>query len=266
MTLLLTLPGCRTPGRTTVAAGALTAQAVSPPVETYRRLAEQYEADQQLPRALLMWRVIEATNSGDGTVRERIAHLRQSMEKEGSLHCTKGREYLDQKSLQVARREFALALAYNPYGEEAANYLRKLSFGDEFVEYAVKAGDSPERIAQTVYHDGNKHSIVSYFGDTNNDRELSPGRILRLPAPDQEMKAKAVHLPKPYSANSEMPRMYDRPGAEAHYNMGLAHYLARRFPEAISEWEEVLRLDPDYPNAKRDLRKARAMLRKTRLK
>jgi tetratricopeptide (TPR) repeat protein len=236
------------------------------PVETYRRLAQQYETNQQPSKALFMWRVVDSLNPGDATAKERITQLRQTIQTQGAKHLDKGREYLEQKSFRAAREEFVLALAYNPGIKEAADHLRMLSVADEFVEYEVQAGDNPERIAQTVYRDGGKHFIVAYFADVTHDRDLRQGRIIRLPAPEQEIKTKAVPSSRPYSASNEVPKPYDKAGAEAHYNKGVANYLAQEFREAIKEWEETLRLDPGHPHAKRDLRKARAMLRKTRSK
>jgi tetratricopeptide (TPR) repeat protein len=259
------LPGCSTPGRPNTTE-ALDGQTALPPLEIYRRLAEQYETNQQLPRALLMWRVIAAIDSADNVAKQRIVKLRQTMQAAGSLHFAKGKDYLDRRLFQAARQEFALALTYNPYGEEAADYVRKLSVGDEFVEYTVRTGDTQERIAQTVYRDRSRQFIIAYFSDTGNGKDLKPGRILRLPAPEQETKPRVVHLSKPYAANRETPKIYNTAGAEASYRKGVAYYLAEQFQEAVWEWEETLRLDPDHPNAKRDIQRARAMLRKTRLK
>jgi tetratricopeptide (TPR) repeat protein len=264
--ILAVLPGCVTSNRQNVTPSVSGSQTASASLGIYRRLVAQYEADQQLPQALFMWRVIASIDPGDSTARQRITQLRLTMETESRLHLARGKEHFDRKSFQGARREFALALACNPYVEEAADHLRRLSVEEELVEYRIRTGDSPERIAQTVYCDGSKQFVVAYFADTGSDKELKPGGILRLPAPEQEMKAKSVHLPKPYTAGGEVHRVYDKSGAEAHYGKGIACYLAQQFQEAVNEWEETLRLDPEHPNARRDIQKARTMLRKARLK
>lgn len=264
--LLLVLVGCNTVSQPKVDRGAPDSQSLSSAADTYRRLAQQYEKDRQLPRALFMWRVVDSLTWRDSEAREKIAQLTQTIETEGGKHFAKGREYLKQKSFLAARNEFVLALAYNPQIKEAADQVRQLSAEEEFVGYRVREGDTPERIAQTVYRDAARNFLVVYFGDLANDRQLKPGTILRLPAPDQEVRAKAVNLPRPYSNTSQRSKPYDKAEAEVHYSKGVGHYLGQQYREAIKEWEETLRLDPEHPNARRDIQKTRAMLRKTRSK
>lgn len=267
--LFLILLGCSSVTQTRAKSdgGALVSQGESrSAADTYRRLARQYEANQQPPRALFMWQVVEKLNPDDVVAKERIVQLKETIQKRGEAHFARGMDHLKKKYFQAARKEFLLALAYNPHKQEAVDYLRKLSSEGEFVEYEVREGDSPERIAQALYRDEGRHFIVTYFADTTKDRELRPGRILRLPAPEQETKAKVVNVPKPYLSGNEAPRVYDKAGAELRYSKGVAYYLAEQFPEAIKEWEDALRLDPEHPNARRNIQKARAMLRKARLK
>lgn len=266
LALLLTLLGCGTMTQPKLDNGAPDSQQALSTADTYRKLAQKYEADQKFPKALFMWRIVDSLTRRDSEARERITQLTQTIETEGNKHLAKGREYLEQKSFQAARNEFVLALAYNPQIKEAADHVRELSAEDEFVEYRAREGDTPERIAQAVYRDAAKHFIVVYFGDIANGRELKPGTVLRLPAPDQETKTKTVHLPRPYSGTSQTSKPYDKAEAEAHYSKGLAFYLGQQYREAIREWEETLRLDPTHPNARRDIQKARAMVRKTRSK
>lgn len=263
---LLTLFGCSTVSKPKPDGGRSDSQQAVPPVGTYRSLALRYEASRQFPKALFAWRLVDNLLSGDKEAKERIAQLQQTIQAEGNRHLTQGKEYLQRKSFQEARRQFAIALAYNPLLTEAADHVRRLSLEDEFVEYEVKPGDDPERIAQTVYRDTGRQFIVTYFAELVNDKEMRPGRILRLPAPDQETRVKPVHGPKAYRPGNEMTKAYGKAGAEAHYAKGVAYYLEQQFREAIKEWEETLRLDPEHPNAKRDMQKARIMLKRARSK
>ena len=74
------------------------------------------------------------------------------------------------------------------------------------------------------------------------------------PEPKPEVKREAKAKPVP------PPKVYDKAGAENHYRKGLNYFLAEDLQGAIREWEETLRLDPEHPNAKRDIEKARSLL------
>lgn len=264
--LFLTLLGCSTVTLPKPGGDVPPCQRDGRSADSYRRLAQQYEANQRPSKALLLWHAVEDLCPGDATALERISHLSRAIENKGEAHFAKGVEYLEQKSFQAARKEFILALAYNPKKGAAADHLRKLSWRDEFVDYEVQAGDSLENISRTVYGTGDRQSAIAYFGGITDNDDLRPGRILRLPAPDQGLKTKAVHRVRRYSRHREKPKTYDKAGAELHYNKGVAHYLTEKFQQAIKEWEEALRLNPEHAYARRDIRKARLMLRRTGLK
>ncbi|MDH4224136.1 MAG: tetratricopeptide repeat protein [Deltaproteobacteria bacterium] len=46
--------------------------------------------------------------------------------------------------------------------------------------------------------------------------------------------------------------------AEEHYKTGLNHYLNQDLNNAINEWEEAIKLDPNHTKAKEGLKEARA--------
>ena len=52
--------------------------------------------------------------------------------------------------------------------------------------------------------------------------------------------------------------------AQTHYRKGVEYFLAEQLDQAIKEWEETLRLNPDHRDAKRDLNKTRRLLENLR--
>jgi tetratricopeptide (TPR) repeat protein len=50
--------------------------------------------------------------------------------------------------------------------------------------------------------------------------------------------------------------------AELHYKKGMAYYSADKFEEALKEWQETLRLNPNHPKAGQDIQKLDRMLKK----
>lgn len=54
----------------------------------------------------------------------------------------------------------------------------------------------------------------------------------------------------------------NRSRAAEYYIRGVNYYLNQDIDKAIKEWETTLKLDPDHPNAKKDLENARSFLEK----
>jgi tetratricopeptide (TPR) repeat protein len=48
--------------------------------------------------------------------------------------------------------------------------------------------------------------------------------------------------------------------AEEHYKAGVQYFVNQKLEQAVTEWEETLRLNPDHPNARKDLVKARKLI------
>jgi len=48
--------------------------------------------------------------------------------------------------------------------------------------------------------------------------------------------------------------------AEEHYKAGVQYFVDQKLEQAVTEWEETLRLYPDHPNARKDLVKARKLI------
>jgi tetratricopeptide (TPR) repeat protein len=50
--------------------------------------------------------------------------------------------------------------------------------------------------------------------------------------------------------------------AEVHYNTGVKYYVSDKIEQAISEWQEALRLNPKHPRARKDIENAQNLLKK----
>jgi len=48
--------------------------------------------------------------------------------------------------------------------------------------------------------------------------------------------------------------------AEEHYKTGVQYYVDQKLEQAVTEWEETLQLNPNHPNAGKDLVKARKLI------
>jgi hypothetical protein len=48
--------------------------------------------------------------------------------------------------------------------------------------------------------------------------------------------------------------------AEEHYKAGVQHFVDQKLEQAVTEWEKTLQLNPDHPNAGKDLAKTRKLI------
>jgi hypothetical protein len=228
-------------------------------VARWRSLALIYEQSEQLRKALLMWRVVESTTHDEEAAR-RIEGLEKRIRAEGEEHLSKGVRQINNHSVAAARKEFLLALMYDPQQKEALDYLVRKIPEPSYVSYETREGDTVRKIAASVYGDPGKAIIVAYFNDLSGEGQLPSGMHLRMPAIESEEKTRKEPVRKAKVVTA--PPVYDKTAAEKHYSEGVSHFLADEFQEAAKEWEETLRLYPDHPNARRDLRKVQSLLKK----
>lgn len=236
-------------------------------VERYRSLAIAYEKDQQLYKAVFMWFVVQKLNFDDSQASQRIAALEERIRHGADQHFLKGMEYNKQKSYLAARIEFLKTLAYDPNQKDVLELLKHDEVADGYIIYKTKQGDTTRKVAQKIYLDSGKDFIVAYFSGLSDDDYLKPGTVLKLPVIEWQLfqlEHKKKHIPRP--AMPRVQRVNDKAGAEDHYHKGISFFLAEDMQRAIREWEETLSLDPDHPNAMRNIEKARNLLRKGQLK
>jgi tetratricopeptide (TPR) repeat protein len=239
----------------------------TPSVTKYRALGMTYEKSGQLQKALLMWEAV-AFLSGEAEAERKAEEVRERIRTTRESHLVAARAYLRNGSEVSARKELLLALSCDPGHHEALDMLRKSMYDSDYLIYEVREGDTPSKVARQVYGDAGKAFLVVYFSDLSGEEQLKAGTDLRLPIVDgegkpggeTEGKARVAAIPK--SPERQAEKTIDRSGAERHYNKGVAHFLIQELPQAVKEWEEALRLNPEHPNAGMDLQKARNIMKK----
>ena len=233
----------------------------TPFIARYRALATSYERSDEARKALFMWQVVSALSPDDRDAHRRAEELEKHLKSEAEKYFERGVQDTKNGSSGPGRKELLLALTYDPEHREALDYLRKRAMESDYFFYEAVEGDSPAKVAGKVYGDPARGFLVAYFSDVSPDGQLKAGTRLMLPIIEGGVKAapvKQASRPKPGSAQ----RPYDRVAAEEHYTKGVEHFLAQELQQALSEWEETLRLYPEHPNAQRDIQKVRNLLKR----
>ncbi len=302
--------------------------------EKYRIQAIEWERREELRKALFLWQVVIRFIPDDEKASERIKALQAKIRIEAGRHFQIGLDHFRNNSIQAARKEFLIALTYNPDHEQALDYLKNKLTEPDYVQYEVTDGDTLRRIASDIYHDPEKDFLITYFNDLSNSNSLKPGITLKLPIIEtvpmskpphsEEMLNKARSLfeareyqkalylaekileyapsnrgaadlknasyyelgtillrKKEYQKSLRMFKNVDityknageildylekqlQNQAGIHYKKGVKYFLDEELDKAIREWEKTLQLNPEHPEAKRDLEKTRRLLEKLR--
>ena len=233
-------------------------------VERYRQLAIGFEKKQQLYKAVFMWRVVQKFAPDDRQASYRIRELDLQIRSEADKHFLKGLDNAKRSNFLSARNEFLMTLAYDPNQKGAFESLRSDTLSPGYTIYETIQGDTMRKVAQKVYLDPEKDFIVAYFGELRDDTDLKPGTVLKLPVIKSESELKPRRISG--LGSPHVRRVNNKAGAEVHYRKGVSFFLAEDIQRAIREWEETLSLDPEHPNARRNIEKARDLLKKGQLK
>ncbi|MBS3919842.1 MAG: tetratricopeptide repeat protein [Deltaproteobacteria bacterium] len=223
----------------------------------------------EFPKTLFYWRVVQSFTPHDQEVSGKVLFWETRIRKEAENHFSKGLENFKQNSAQEARKEFLIALAYNPEHHQALDYLKHKLNEPVWTIYEVKKGDNMKKISQEIYKDPEKDFLIAYFNPLDSRDPLRPGMTLKLPilppawmdkkVPSEERLHKAPVPSKPLKLDASLQEQ-----ADVHYAKGIKYFLSEELEKAIEQWEETLRINPNHPNAKRDLQRARNLLKNLR--
>ena len=232
----------------------------------FRLKALESEKNEELPKALFCWKVVHRFSSQDPEVLKKIGALEKRIRTEAERHFRKGVDLFQKRSIQEARREFLLALAHHPEHQQSLHYLKHQLNETDTLLYEAKEGDTLKSISRQIYKNPEQDFLIAYFNDLPQDDPLRPGMILKLPIISPAWLATPAYIEEKPDKSAITPKFRGiqtsrKDQAEAHYIKGVRYFLAEELDDAIREWEETIRLNPEHPGAKRDIEKAQRLLK-----
>jgi tetratricopeptide (TPR) repeat protein len=207
--------------------------------EKYRNKATEYEKDGELWKALQSWEIVANLTPTDDGVTKKIETLKTQMQTMADQHFKKGLSYFQRNSMEAARKEFLIALHYNPNHQEALNYIKHKLPGEDYILYQVKGGDTLKEISKKTYRDPNKDFLIAYFNDLRVDAKLVPGNTLRLPLLESTTAKSTIE-----SKETAMDATEISADAKELLSKALAYYKVKNYRETASISEKVLEYDP----------------------
>lgn len=216
--------------------------------EKYRKKALGYERLGELHKALQAWEIISGFNPGNKALAEKISDLKIQITSRADEHFQKGIAYYKNNSTNAARKEFLLALSYNPAHKEALEYIKDKLSGEDYMLYEVKKGDTVYAIANKMYGDSGKAFLIMHFNDLDK-KVLTIGDLLKIPVLEPLMtKAmpEAEEIPDKFMETEEMPVKTEAVVTPTQELIGKAQNLfkEKKYEEVVSISEKIMEHEP----------------------
>ena len=208
-------------------------------LEECRNKAITYEKNGELLKALQNWEIVASFVPADEEAVKRIMTLKTQLVTVADQHFKQGLSFYQRNSMEAARKEFLVALHYNPAHQEALNYLKNKLPGEDYILYRAKGGETLKEVAKKTLSDPNKDFLIAYFNNIKIDSKLAPGNTLRLPILEPA-KAKASIETKGSATDTKEISAE----TEEMLSKALAYYKAKKYEETVSISEKVLEYDP----------------------
>ena len=157
--------------------------------------AKEYEKGGEIYGALLCWQVLSILNPVNQNYAEKFQQLKNESQLSATLHFEMGKRDYNNKLYETARREFLIALRYNPDHSEALDYLKNKMTPAMRSSYRVKMGDTLVSIAENVYQDPNKYYLIAVYNQLDVKQALIVGTNLKLPALEPDLASPLADIP-----------------------------------------------------------------------
>jgi tetratricopeptide (TPR) repeat protein len=147
----------------------------------YLKRAKTYINNDELQLALFFLKIAAVLSPDDMEIVGKISALKRTINNKSKKYFKKGEKFYNQNKLQEARKQFLIALRYNPDHKDALNYLKNKLIPKEYINYTFEKNDSLKLISNKFYKDPELVFLIKYFNNLKSDTKPEPGEILRIP-------------------------------------------------------------------------------------
>lgn len=147
----------------------------------HRQMAEAFERDGNLRRALDEWKVALTINPDDPVALPARKTLEGRIEGAVAERARQGREALGRGAHLEARRQLLAVLALDPANATAFELLRSEVKDVRFVAHTVRAGETLATIAQRYYGDRSRSEVIWETNQLPPNPKLVAGTTLKVP-------------------------------------------------------------------------------------
>jgi len=169
----------------------------------YKMKALEYEKNRNLTKALDYWKITVSIDPSDAKSKGKVALVEAISKSFARTHFKKGVTYYKKRRFKNARKEFMIALRYDPQHKQALNYLKNKFTRSVYRSYQVRKGDTFNRIAGKMYKDPDKGFLIASINKLAFKKKPRPGTILNIPRLNDIKKATPTTKAEPSDVPAE---------------------------------------------------------------
>ena len=147
----------------------------------YLERAKTYVNNDELQLALFFLKIAAVLSPDDMEIVGKISDLKLTIDNKSQKYFKKGKKFYNQKKIKEARKQFLIALRYDPDHKDALDYLKNKLIPKEYVNYTFEKNDSLKLVSNKFYKDPELVFLIVYFNNLKSDTKPEPGEILRIP-------------------------------------------------------------------------------------
>lgn len=229
-------------------------------VESYLEKAADYFADEKYNDAVQELNLVLTIDPGNKLVEKRLMEYKEELnkvEKKNKVanYLKMARSYVENENYSDARRYCNDVLSMDKENQTAWNLLNQIKSKED----NVKITQAEKSRLVDVFNTGLNLFLEGKYDECILNMKkvliLDPENIQALKFIE---KARAKISEKEKVAVEPETRVIDKKIVWAHYLKGINHYTTGNLDEAIKEWREALRIDPNNEKIRQSLNKALA--------
>lgn len=174
--LVVVLAGCTAATKST-----------GPADQEYMVKAQSFESKGQLVEALEMYNLALTVNPDNPLAREKAAALQARLNELAEKHYQDGMSQYRKGLYAEARKEFLLALRYNPDHAEANAMVSEQDAvigAKRYIRHVVQADESLSLLAKRYYGDYHKFHLIARFNRLDDATKITVGQVIKVPVVD----------------------------------------------------------------------------------